>query len=49
MSNPNESLQCVVVSASTARTRAKSECGEPVIQGRVSAGEATGLVRLVSE
>jgi hypothetical protein len=35
-------------SAKTARTRAKSAYGEPVIHGSVSAGDPTGVCRLVS-
>jgi hypothetical protein len=49
MSKPNEALHGVVVSSVTARTRAYSACGVPLIHGSVSGGAATGEVRLVSE
>ena len=43
MSKPNGALHGVAPEAKSARTRAYSACGEPVIQGSVSGGASTGV------
>src|SRR5665647_3808779 len=43
-----EGVELALVEARTARTRAYSACGEPVIHGRVSSGAETGVVSLPS-
>ena len=46
MSKPNGVLQGVAPELLTPRTRAKSACGLPVIQGSVTVGATTGVIRL---
>jgi hypothetical protein len=49
MSKPYALLHGVAEERLIARTRAKSACGLPVIQGSVTFGAATGLVSPVAE
>ena len=48
MLKPKGLLHDVAPFLNTARTRAYSECGEPVIHGRVSVIAATGLLSVRS-